>query len=132
MYSLWLLIVPGEDNHENVPYSLCLEFFYQSHIGLLQDHGCNSGPRSIFVLSPEISTKPGLKKQQFPKIGGVMKVISYRQGRIPQIGTPQKKSLKRIPDIREIFNRSALLLPVPLVIRNRNHKKIPSFNRNIS
>ena len=61
-----------------------------------------------------------------------MKVISYRQGRIPQIGTPQKKSLKRIPDIREIFNRSALLLPVPLVIRNRNHKKIPSFNRNIS
>jgi hypothetical protein len=61
-----------------------------------------------------------------------MKVISYRPGRIPQIGTPQKKSLKRIPDIRKIFNRSDLLNPVPLVVWNRNHQKILSFNRNIS
>ena len=93
MYSLRYLRVPGgRQGMRNFPYPLCPEFFYQSHIGLLQDHGCNSGPRSIFVLSPEISTKPGLKNTNFLRRPGNESDLMPSPG-IPAIRhVPKKES----------------------------------------
>jgi hypothetical protein len=60
MYSLWLLRVPGEDNYENVPYSLCLEFFYQLigyHLSQIHEQ-----PQGRFLFSPWDFHRAGFKK----------------------------------------------------------------------